>query len=171
MCDWPSLWWGQGGMILAEFFFVAFIWFLLRSIQTRKNKTTTKTRLTSGHLGWTSLANKGFIINYGKITLWGNNMKNPIIRKRMCLVLPAHGGRYVLNTVSAYGYVYAGPRKGHLLHLLGSSRNNKGNDNIGKELSVQWPICITLFKTYYFCLPANSRYNVTVGNVVVLCAP
>ena len=44
------------------------------------------------------------------------------------------GGMYVLNTVSAYGYVYAGPRKGHLLHLLGSSWNNKGNDNIGKEL-------------------------------------
>ena len=61
-------------------------------------------------------------------------MRNPIIRKRMCLVLPTHGGRYVLNTVSAYGYVYAGPQKGHLLHLLGSSRNNKGNDNIGKEL-------------------------------------
>ena len=61
-------------------------------------------------------------------------MKNPVIRKRMCLVLPAHGGRYVFNTVSAYGYVYAGPQKGHLLHLLGSSRNNKGNDNIGKEL-------------------------------------
>ena len=40
----------------------------------------------------------------------------------------------MLNTVSAYGYVYAGPGKGHLLHLLGSSQNKKGNENIGKEL-------------------------------------
>ena len=46
-----------------------------------------------------------------------NNQKKHLLG----LAHSSYGGMYVLNTVSAYGYVYAGPRKGHLLHLLGSS--------------------------------------------------